>query len=201
MVVVLMVGIMVVLALPSIAYQLKSRRTSQAAAQIMQVYRGARSLAMGRGSAVMVSFNGTKFRVFEALSATSAPDCSLSASQTNQASPSCTATNWDLTTSPLPYREYISAGFDPGTSANTLWSLSVTVSDPSSTSGTAPVLDLCFSPTGRTFYRGGGGATSTSGLIFTQFAGAVLFSVTRADSVGARRLIIVPTGGNARLGA
>src|SRR5689334_6891470 len=57
LIVVIMIGVIVTLAIPSIATQMRDRRMNQAAHQVSLVYRQARALAMGRGSAVLVHFD------------------------------------------------------------------------------------------------------------------------------------------------
>ena len=50
MVVVIMIGVLAALGVPSIAAQMRDRRTNQAAHEVALLYRQARSLAMGRGA-------------------------------------------------------------------------------------------------------------------------------------------------------
>lgn len=56
MVVVVAVGILATLAIPSISFQLKSNRTHRAAQEVAMLYRQARVRAMGRGSAILFRY-------------------------------------------------------------------------------------------------------------------------------------------------
>lgn len=56
MVVVVAVGILAVLAIPSVDFQLKSNRTHRAAQEVAMMYRQARVRAMGRGSAILFRY-------------------------------------------------------------------------------------------------------------------------------------------------
>jgi len=57
--VVVMIGILVALGIPTIGAQMSDRRTNQAAHEVALLYRQARSVAMGRGAAVLVRFDNT----------------------------------------------------------------------------------------------------------------------------------------------
>src|SRR5258705_4537007 len=56
MVVIVLIGLLVTLGVPSIASTMRDRRTNQAAHQVALIYRQARALAMGRGAAVPPPF-------------------------------------------------------------------------------------------------------------------------------------------------
>src|SRR5258706_10552435 len=92
MIVVVMIGVLVALGIPSISAQMRDRRTNQAAHQVALLFRQARSLAMGRGAAVLVHFDsGTitqgKIDVREALDVEPAHSPSLPAT-------SCSLADW-----------------------------------------------------------------------------------------------------------
>jgi type II secretory pathway pseudopilin PulG len=91
MVVVIMVGVIAALGIPSIATQLRDRRTNQAAHEVSLLYRHARSLAMGRGGAVLVRFDGSaggRIEVREAIDEQTGRCVNLPAT-------SCSLANWD----------------------------------------------------------------------------------------------------------
>jgi type II secretion system protein H len=143
MVVVIVIGVLAALGVPSIAAQLRDRRTNQAAHEVALLYRQARSLAMGRGSAVLVRFDGSangRIEVRESMDADPAHCLSLPAT-------SCSAANWNAA-SPLnrligtfdvnnngPYQNVKLAFFQSdGTSAGS-------------------AVEVCFSPLGRPYRR------------------------------------------------
>jgi type IV fimbrial biogenesis protein FimT len=90
MVVVVIIGILSTIAVPSVVERLRERRSQEAAERIASLYRGARMRAMGRGAAVTVRFNNGAFTVLEAVQANEAcplPSAScLSAPKQNQLS-------------------------------------------------------------------------------------------------------------------
>jgi prepilin-type N-terminal cleavage/methylation domain-containing protein len=57
MVVVLIIGILASIALPSMLQRFRERRSAEAAQRVAALYRGARMRAMGRGSAVLVRYD------------------------------------------------------------------------------------------------------------------------------------------------
>ena len=142
MAVVLIIGILAAIALPQITTRMRERRANQAAQQIALLYRNARLRAMGRGFSVLVNYSAATgaFRVLE----TPPPaGCILSLP------PSCTAVDW-ATAAAVREVEH----FDPGATGPQGLYEGVTVAVatmPANT--TVGVLDLCFSPHGRTFSR------------------------------------------------
>src|SRR5882672_4231405 len=59
MIVVVTVGVLAAMGLPSIAARMRDRRANQAAHEISLLYRRARAMAMGRGGAVLVRFDSS----------------------------------------------------------------------------------------------------------------------------------------------
>jgi type IV fimbrial biogenesis protein FimT len=143
MVVVVIIGILAAIALPQIADRMRERRASQAAQQIALLYRNARLRAMGEGSPVLVSYATTGgFRVIEALPSTT--NCTLP-----RLPVSCTNMDWSVAASTREVDH-----FDPTASGATGLFAGVTVTVTAKPSGTAAsLLDICFSPRGRTFTR------------------------------------------------
>jgi type IV fimbrial biogenesis protein FimT len=141
MVVVVIIGILAAVAMPSIASRMRERRTNQAAQQIALVYRNARLRAMGRGYSVLVNYSATTgaFRVLETVPAGCAP----------LLPPTCVNTNWALATATREVEQFNPSASGPnGSYAGVV----VTVlAQPSGT--TAADLDICFTPRGRTFSR------------------------------------------------
>jgi type II secretory pathway pseudopilin PulG len=143
MVVVIIIGVLAVLAVPSIAAQLRDRRTNQAAHEVALLYRQARSLAMGRGSAVLVRFDGAangRIEVRESMD--SDPKHCLSLPAT-----SCSAANWDAAS---PLNRLVST-FDVNNDGR-YQNVKLAFFQANSTAAGNRV-DVCFSPLGRPFRR------------------------------------------------
>lgn len=180
MVVVVIIGILAAIAVPSIASRMRERRTTQAAQQIALIYRNARLRAMGRGFAVLVNYNsGTgAFRVLETLPAGGFTDCAP------RLPPSCTNTNWAVATAT---REVES--FNPSKSGATGNFAGVTISVTAQPSGsTAANLDLCFTPRGRTFSR------LLAADTLQPMTGVIDITVGRAAPMLQRHVNVMPNG-------
>ena len=188
MVVVIMIGIIAALSIPSIATQLRDRRTNQAAHEVSLLYRHARSLAMGRGGAVLVRFDGSakgKIEVREAIDEVTGRCVNLPAT-------SCSTANWDAAKTSSnrliktfdvnnngPYANVKMAFFQAdGTSAGS-------------------TVDVCFSPLGRPFRR----LTYTGA--FVPMNDVPYLQVNRVDASnvaeGITRTVLVLPNGTSRL--
>jgi prepilin-type N-terminal cleavage/methylation domain-containing protein len=180
MVVVVIIGILTAIAVPEIAARLRERRANQAAQQIALLYRNARLRAMGRGFAVLVSYDSTTgaFRVLETMPAGGLEDC------VPRLPPSCTNTNW---TTPAASR--LVETFNPSVSGLTGNFAGVLVGITERPSGSAAsTLDLCFTPRGRTFSRN----TPTNALL--PMTGVIDITVGRASPMFQRHVNILPNG-------
>ena len=182
MVVVVIIGILAAIALPSIAARMRERRADQAAQQIALMYRNARLRALGRGVPVMVRYTpAAGFSVLEALAlapATGIEDC------TARLPPTCLSAAWANATSTRTVDS-----FNPSASGanGTYAGVAVTVTArPSGTVATA--LDTCFSPRGRTFNRL---VTANSLLPMT---GTMDLSVSRGTNTLTRHVVLLPNG-------
>jgi len=173
MVVVLIIGILAALALPQITARMRERRANQAAQQIALIYRNARLRAMGRGFSVLVNYNaGTgTFRVLETLPTGCTPSLP----------PSCTAVNWTSATATRQVESFapIASEADSG--------VTVTVTPKP---GTAPatLLDLCFSPRGRTFSR------TVAANALAPMTGTIDVTVGRGANTLQRHVTVLPSG-------
>ncbi|MEI9939653.1 MAG: type II secretion system protein [Pseudomonadota bacterium] len=178
MVVVVIIGILAAIAVPSIASRMRERRTSQAAQQIALLYRNARLRAMGRGFAVLVNYNaGTgDFRVLETLPAGGLTDC------TPRLPPSCANTNWAV-----PTATRVVDHFNPSAATSIYAGISVSVTAQPAGS-TASILDLCFTPRGRTFSR----LLETNTL--APMTGVIDIVVGRAAPMLQRHVNVLPNG-------
>jgi prepilin-type N-terminal cleavage/methylation domain-containing protein len=173
MVVVIIIGILAGIAMPQIAERMRERRANQAAQQIALLYRNARVRAMGRGFAVLVDYKSDtgEFRVLETLPAGGLTDC------TPRLPPSCINTNWTLATDTRVVEK-----FKPTADPEIL----VSVSAPPS-AGNAAILDLCFTPTGRSFSR------VLAGSPLSPMTGVIDITVGRAGMLQ-RHVNVLPNG-------
>ena len=185
MVVVIMIGVLVSLAIPSISTQLRDRRTNQAAHQVALIYRQARALAMGRGSAVLVHFDsGTvtqgRIELRESIDVNPAKCLTLPAT-------SCSLANWNAAS---PQNRLITA-FDPSQlNAFSNVQLKVFTAD-NAAAGSA--VDICFSPLGRPFRR----LSFTAN--FAPMNEVPYVEVSPIDGVGPTRTVLVMPNGASRL--
>ncbi len=179
MIVVVMIGVLVALGIPSISAQMRDRRTNQAAHEVALLYRQARAVAMGRGAAVLVRYDlGATPRgaitVLEARDPGSASTC-LGVPAT-----SCNATAWNAANSQLV------GSFDPslmGAYDNVKLTF---VNSAGDTEG-----DLCFSPLGRPFWRPVHLGTQN----FLPLNQVPSIQVSPVDGIGLTRTVLVlPTG-------
>lgn len=179
MVVVVIIGLLAAIALPQIATRMRERRATQAAQQIALLYRNARLRAMGRGFAVMVSYDGSSgaFRVLETLPAGGLTDC------TPRLPPSCANTDWAV-----PAATRVVETFNPSASGSTGTFAGVQVGITSRPSGaSAGYLDFCFTPRGRAFSR----LVSTEPL--QPVTGLIDITVGRAGMLQ-RHINVLPNG-------
>lgn len=178
-IVVVIIGVTAALAAPTIVEQLRERRSREAAQQIALVYSGARMRAMGRGSAVLVRYsNTTGFRTFDSVEGTQAINRGANACA---AAPGfgCLTTNWGDANNLRQVGTFVPAD-----------NLTVLGSDPGGTTRTD--INVCFSPSGRSFASYDGNNPSLA------MAGSVEFTVQRGTASLLRRVALLPNG-NARL--
>jgi type II secretion system protein H len=183
MVVVLIIGITAALATPSIAAQVRERRSRDTAQRVAQLYSIARMRALGRGTAVLVRYRAaTGFSVVESVQGATVAALQNASSVTcaNQPGLGCLANNW---TDPQTAR--VVTTLVPGAD------LTVTARDQGATAQTS--MDICFTPMGRSFISFNG-AAPTGAMV-----GATTVQVQRTGKGLARTVAILPNG-MARLG-
>lgn len=191
-VVVIIIGVMAALAIPTITGQMRSRRTQFVAKEIANLYRNGRMRAMGRGSAVLIRFDRNvelpgRFEVREAVrSAQANPNCDrLPVS-------SCTLTDWD----PNKPESMVIGQFSI-VGRPELEGIRTRVKDP--TDADQAAMDVCFTPMGRAFMRYG------QANPFTPLTTVPRVKVSRVTAgtdtpYGPSRWVLVPPNGNTRLG-
>jgi Tfp pilus assembly protein FimT len=185
MVVVVMIGIIVTLAIPSISAQMRDRRMNQAAHQVALIYRQARALAMGRGSAVLVHFDsGTspqgRLELREAVDVDPSHCVTLPAT-------SCSNAKWDAAST----SNRLVTTFDP-TDLDAFHNVQLKVLLPDGT-GAGNSIDICFSPLGRPFRR-----LSFTGA-FAAMNDVPYVEVSPVDGIGMTRTVLIMPNGASRL--
>jgi type IV fimbrial biogenesis protein FimT len=182
MTVVLIIGITAALATPAIAYQMRERRSRDAAQRVALLYSRARMRAMGRGGAVLVKYrSGSGFSVMESIEgATQATTEYGLASCANQPGLGCLANNWTDTNLTRQVDSLVPTS-----------DLTVVAHDQGSTS--QDKMDICFTPLGRSFISFDG-TPPTAPMV-----GATTVDVQRSAG-GLLRTIAVLPNGMARLG-
>ena len=188
MVVVIVIGVLAAMGIPSIAAQLRDRRTNQAAHEVALLYRQARSLAMGRGGAVLVRFDGSangRIEVREALDPDPAHCLTLPAT-------SCAAANWNAASK----LNRLVASFDVN-SNSPYQNVKMAFFQADGTSAGGAV-EVCFSPLGRAFRR-----FAFTGA-FVPMNEVPYLQVNRVDASnqveGLTRTVLVVPNGTSRLG-
>lgn len=193
-VVVIIVGVMAVLAIPTITGQMRSRRTQFVAKEVANLYRNGRMRAMGRGSAVLIRFDRTvdqqgRFEVREAVRGivqNQPANCErLPVS-------SCTLPTWlAAQTDSMEIAQFTIKG------RMELAGIRTRVRDPGNNDQTQ--LDVCFTPMGRAFMRYG----QNNPFVAQTTVPRVMVSRVNEDTeapYGPSRWVMVLPNGNARLG-
>lgn len=183
MVVVVIIAVLAVLALPTITNRMRDRRAIQAAHEISALYRNARMRALGRGSAVLVSYGPGGFQARESIRGGADPSCApLPLSD-------CLTANW---TAGAPGNQLV-AQFNPATHPG-MQDVRVQMWD----GAVENTLDICFTPMGRALWR------NAPGNLLLPLRLVPEVRVTRVDGdgnqLGLLRSVLLLPNGNARLG-
>jgi type II secretion system protein H len=198
MVVVIIVGILAVLAVPSMSLTTYERDTYNDAGAIMQIFRAARTRAIGRGSAVMVSImpgaaNRGAFQVYEAVTAN--PNNAAGAQM--PVSTCKYPTDWTIAS--------LTAidGIDLNGAANSVEALAGITATPYSYTYATPAKTaftqgfVCYTPLGRSYVSIPGVAAKP---VFTGLSAATVIEIQVTHNDGATlRSVLVPPNGMARL--
>jgi type II secretory pathway pseudopilin PulG len=188
MVVVVIIGVLATITVPLFAERMRARRGQETAQRIAEIYRSARTRALGRGAAVIVSSDGTTFRMLEGVEGTTASTAAGRANCGNLPTRGCTINNWgNLGSGSTIGNARIVAETANGASTTLATSL-----------GASPVtaLHVCFSPSGRAFVNTTGTWTPDS---WQQLTNVVTLKVTHTDSTRFWDVLVLPNG-TARLG-
>ncbi len=186
MVVVVIIGLFAAMAAPGIAQRIDAYALRSDAERVANLYRNARLRAMGRGSAVLVRFDGGKLEIREAVwgAAGTNPlgDPIYSAGCDNLPSPSCTAsfaTRWDDGDS----QNQLLETFDPKNGGKHI----VTLEAPSAVTPSNK-FDVCFTPMGRAFSR-----SNIDDGAFNVMSGVPRINIERTVGVGLQ-VLVLPNG-------
>jgi type II secretion system protein H len=201
LVVVIIIGIVAALAIPTMAVGRFDRHAYDDAGSIMQLFRSARAHAIARGGAVVVSIsaNGTSdrgtFMMWEAIAANAG---GVGLNRTPVAS--CkTPTNWNpLTTANTNVLLVDGVNLNSTPEANAdIETQAFSYPDPTNNTATAFTSGfVCYTPLGRSYLFLGAGPPVFDGLLPT--LSPLELRVTRANG-GNTRSVLVPPNGMARI--
>jgi len=212
----MIIGILAAMAMPSLEGAQIERHTYDDAGQILELVHTARTRAMGRGAATVVTFDAISggargnYRLYEA---TSANPGGANDSTARVPSASCTypANAWDpkTTTGTNAFIDGVNLNSTFENEAN-IMSRVVTFDNTGTPNvSTSNMVALCFTPLGRTYFWTGSPSNIPQFSAAAPFLGAIaidvvhLFtgatSVTSANAQGVTRRVLVPSSGNARI--
>lgn len=176
MVVVVIIAILAVIAVPTFANRMRERRVQQAAGEVASLYRSARMRALGRGAAVLVRYDAnTGFEVFESI-----VGATELARRERETETECSA---------LPGRSCLQSAWDAdntrsvGKLTKTAYTMEATFD-----AVEAPALEVCFTPSGRSFVR----PDADSPLV--ALTRPITFRLTSAVTNRDREVIVLPNG-------
>jgi type II secretory pathway pseudopilin PulG len=187
MVVVVIIGVLATITVPLFAERMRARRGQETAQRIAEIYRSARTRALGRGAAVMVSTDGTNFRMLEGVEGTTASTAAGRANCGNLPTRGCTINNWEPGSGSTISNARVVAETANGASTTLATSLGA---------ASVTALHVCFSPSGRAFVNTTGTWTPDS---WQQLTNVVKLKITHTDSTRFWDVLVLPNG-TARLG-
>jgi prepilin-type N-terminal cleavage/methylation domain-containing protein len=200
MVVVALIGILAVLAVPSMSEAATDRHVYEDASRISDLVRAARSRATGRGAAVMIAFDmgGAKGGVYTGRESVQ-PNPIAGATVNRTPRGTCmTPTDWSTATSYYEFDKLDLTG--PYETQNNI--VSKLYTDNGTTTTELTTAYMCFTPLGRSYLKTGG--TITAGLFDGQgpMSQAIGIEVARrsgTSTVGLVRRVLMPPSGVTRI--
>jgi type IV pilus assembly protein PilA len=180
MVVVVIIAILAVIAVPLFAARFDERRLQQNALRVAELYRGARTRALGRGAAIVVRKIGNQFSILEGVQGATAATAAGNAACGNLPTRGCLTNDWEnLSTDSVVGTARVLDTFELG-SVTTATTFGGTTNEN---------VEVCFSPGGQTWIQ-----QNSDG--WTNMNGAMRIKIQ------ARRThdVVVLPNGSARLG-
>lgn len=207
-VVIIIIGILAALAIPSLSKEKQDRRAYDDSGAILELVRNARTHAIGRGAATMISFDTSSnvrgnYRMYEAVDPNANNAGTARTPRATCSNPTPTSwVNGDVA-------NLFIDGVDLNGPLETDYNIysQITVYDPKGNAGVQTFVAVCFTPAGRAyFYQGAPTPVFTPS---SPFIGSIQVDVARllpnqsavlpANLEGILRSVIVPSSGNARV--
>jgi prepilin-type N-terminal cleavage/methylation domain-containing protein len=213
-VVVTIIGILAMLAFPQMGDAQLERRAYDDAGQILELVHTARTRAMGRGAATMVTFDTVtsgqargNFQLYEAVSPNPGGAVDTTSRLPNS---SCLlpSLGWTLGNPTNTFIDGVTLNGTYETNANIL-SRVVTFTNAGTATVSSTVVALCFTPLGRTYFWSGSPGSPPTFTPGAPFLGTIAIDVARlflgqtaigaTTTAGITRRVLVPSSGNARI--
>ena len=206
---VMIIGIMAMLAMPQMGAARVERHAFDDAGSVMELIRQARTRAMGRGAATMVTFstNNTRglFRMFEAVDPNPIGGNAADARMPRSTCMNPTATAWAEGDVRNAFIDGVT--FDGNYEVDHNIAVRIVTFDNTGTPTQVPFVALCFNPAGRAYIFTGNGPPTFSPA--APFRGTIAVDVawlfggtsgiTAPNVEGLVRRIVVPSSGNTRM--
>jgi prepilin-type N-terminal cleavage/methylation domain-containing protein len=210
-VVVMIIGILAMLAFPVMTDAGVDRHVYDSAGQVLELVHTARTRALGRGAAEMVTFDTItsgqtrgNYRMYEAVS----PSPTGGGNALPSASCSFPSGVWTPTN---PTNAFVDGVNFNGTfeGSTNITSRVITYDNTGVASVATNIVAICWTPLGRTYYWSGGSGSTPQFSAAAPFLGAIAVDVARlmpgqtaissTSTQGITRRVIIPSSGNARI--
>ena len=213
-VVVMIIGILAMLAFPVMTDSTVDRHVYDDAGRILELVHTARTRAMGRGAATMVTFDTVtsgqvrgNYRMYEAVSPNPG-----GANDTTARLPSASCTFpagvWTAANPTNTFIDGVTLNDTYETSTNIV-SRVVTFDNTGIASVASTIIAICWTPLGRTYFWSGGAGTTPQFSAAAPFLGTIAIDVARllsgqttigaTSTQGLTRRVLIPSTGNARI--
>lgn len=198
LIVVVIVTLLAAIAVPGISKRARGYKARGIAETAANIYRGARLNALGRGAATLVRYDqvtGT-LTVLEAIQGPVVAAAQGAGCATMPVN-SCTdnLARWDpasVTNQRLSTTNLLGGGD---------FTTTMLFRDAAGNSTASATIDVCFTPAGRTFVRGGAAPAALGGTPFGTMAGSARLDIVEPDGAvadGTLRYVAIPPSGAAR---
>ena len=211
-VVVMIIGILAMLAFPVMTDSSIDRHVYDDAGRVLELVHTARTRAMGRGAATMMTFDTItsgqtrgNYRMYEAVS----PDPGgLGLPRLPSASCTFPAGVWTAANPTNTFIDGVTLNDTYETQTN-IMSRVITYDNTGVASVASTIIAICWTPMGRTYFWSGGSGSTPQFSAAAPFLGAIAIDVARVFSgqtaisatttQGVTRRVIIPSNGNARI--